>query len=367
MKIALVVPGGVDRSGEYRVIPVLLAFIKRLATRHEVHVFATHQEQKAASWSLMGARVRSAGSRMRRLRTSWAILREHRAAPFDLVHSFWAGASGFAAVAAAKVLGIPSVVHVSGGELAALPCIGYGGALTWHRRWLHAAIVRNATSVTAASRPIVEQIAAMGVRAERIPLGVDLQAWPPRAPARRDPMHPVRLIHLASLNRVKDQTTLLAALSILAADGLAFHLDVVGEDTLAGHIQRLAQQGGLTPRITFHGFLTHRNARPLFDSAHLNLISSLHEAGPLAVLEAAVAGVPTVGTSVGHIAEWAPEAAVAVPVADPQALAAAIARVSADEDLRLTIAREAFRRATNEDADATVRDFEELYRRLASP
>ncbi len=37
------------------------------------------------------------------------------------------------------------------------------------------------------------------------------------------------------------------------------------------------------------------------------IISSRHEAGPLAVLEAAVKGVPTVGTAVGHIAEWAPQ------------------------------------------------------------
>ena len=40
MKLALVVPGGVDRTGEFRVIPVLLALIERLARTHEVHVFA---------------------------------------------------------------------------------------------------------------------------------------------------------------------------------------------------------------------------------------------------------------------------------------------------------------------------------------
>ena len=57
IKIALVVPGGVDRSGEYRVIPALLALIKRLALEDEIHVFALAQETVPGSWDLLGARV----------------------------------------------------------------------------------------------------------------------------------------------------------------------------------------------------------------------------------------------------------------------------------------------------------------------
>ena len=36
MRIALVVPGGVDRSAEFRIIPALIALIERLAAAHEV-------------------------------------------------------------------------------------------------------------------------------------------------------------------------------------------------------------------------------------------------------------------------------------------------------------------------------------------
>ena len=56
LKIALVVPGGVDVSGEVRVIPALLALIGRLAARHEVHVFALRQQAEPGSWWLRGAR-----------------------------------------------------------------------------------------------------------------------------------------------------------------------------------------------------------------------------------------------------------------------------------------------------------------------
>ncbi|HEY2590501.1 MAG TPA: hypothetical protein VGI35_02830, partial [Steroidobacteraceae bacterium] len=63
-------------------------------------------------------------------------------------------------------------------------------------------------------------------------------------------------------------------------------------------------------------------------------------------------------------AEWSPDAALAVPIADPAALANAIRRVLADENLRLRLAREALARAMRENADATAAGFEALYSRL---
>jgi glycosyltransferase involved in cell wall biosynthesis len=90
-------------------------------------------------------------------------------------------------------------------------------------------------------------------------------------------------------------------------------------------------------------------------------MSSRHEAGPVVLLEAAVVGVPTVGTAVGHVVEWAPQAALAVPVGDDAALAISIAKLLDDEALRMRIARAAFERATSEDADHTAVLVESLY------
>lgn len=364
MKIALIVPGGVDRSGEVRVIPALVALIGRLAAEHEVHAFATHQETAPGSWTLEGARIHNLGLP----RTAWRavnlIRAEHRRQPFKVIHAVFAGSHGALAVGMAAMLRLPSVVHVAGGELVALDDIGYGGCRSWRGRVLALAVLRKATLVTCASAPMVELIAARGVAATRLPLGVDLRCWPPRLPARRQTGEPARLVHVASLNLVKDQSTLLRALQLLADAGRDFHLDVVGEDTLGGRIQALAAELELERRVTFHGFLTQRALRPIVEAAHVAVISSRHEAGPLALLEAAVAGVPTVGTAVGHLAEWSPQAALAVPCGDPTALAGALAAVLDDEELRLRLANAALRRAQREDADATARAFDEAYRRL---
>jgi glycosyltransferase involved in cell wall biosynthesis len=361
VKIALVVPGGLDRSAEYRIIPALLALIARLSLRHDVHVFALHQEVRPASWDLSGARIHNIGAGNTRLRAIRAICAEHRSSAFQAVQSIWSGSPGLIAVSAARLLRIPSFVHVAGGELVALREISYGGRLTWKGRVREAAVLRAATRVTAASAAMIEALGRLGVAAKRLPLGVDLNIWAPSEPVRRDLRTPARLVHTASLNRVKDQPTLLRALASLADAGLEFEMDIVGEDILKGEIQQLAHHLGLSRRVRFHGFLPQRSLVPIVQAAHLMVISSLHEAGPLAVLEAGVVGVPTVGTAVGHVNEWAPQAAVSVPVADSTALARAVTELLCDEDKRLRIAHEASRRATREDADFTARGFEAMY------
>ena len=365
MKIALVVPGGVDRSGEQRVIPALLALVKRLAERHDLQVFALRQQPRPESWPLLGARIHNIGAGWTRIRTVRAIWAEHRIAPFDIVQSIWSGAGGVAAVTAARALRVPSLVHVAGGEPARLPDIRFGGRLTWRGRLQELVALKGACAVTAASAPLVRMLGELGCQAQRLPLGVDLELWPPRQPVTRG-VGPARLIHVGSLNRVKDQPTLLAALAQLVRAGIAFQLDVIGEDTMHGRIQALAGELGLESRLRFHGFLTQRQLLPLVRSADLLVMSSRHEAGPLALLEAAAVGVPTVGTAVGHIAEWSPEAALAVPVSDPEALANAIRTVLAHEELRLRLAHAALARALRENADATAAAFEALYTRLTS-
>ncbi len=178
MKVALIVPGGVDPSGEVRVIPALIALLGRLTAAHEVHVFATHQDARPGSWILEGARVHNLGLPRTAWRAAAAILREHHGRPFQVVHAFWSGRHGALAVAMGALLGVPSVVHVAGGELAALHDIGYGGCRSWRGRARERIVLRAATVVTCASGPIANQVAERGVSAQTVSLGVDLGRWP---------------------------------------------------------------------------------------------------------------------------------------------------------------------------------------------
>jgi len=366
MKVGLIVPGGVDRSGVRRVVPCLLWLLERLARRHEVHVFALYQEAYASRYDFLGATVHIIDRRSVKRNALKAVLAEHRRCPFDVIHAFWAGPPGALAAVVGKLVRRPVLLHVAGGELVALPSIDYGGRRTIQGRAMVRFALWGAARITAACPAIVAEADGLGAPAERLVLGVDLDRWPVSPPDRRSPDSTARLIHVASLNRVKDQSTLLRAMDRLRRWNLDFHLDIVGEDTLGGEMQCLAGTLSLQQHVTFHGFLTHRELRPLMEQAHLSIVSSMHEGGEVVTLEAAVAGVPTVGTCVGHIAAWAPEAAVEVAVGDDDALAGAVMKLMSDEDRRLAIARAGQQRAIEDDADATAVRVNEIYEELVT-
>lgn len=367
MKIALVVPGGVDRSGSERVIPCLLWLIERLTKAgDEVHVFALRQEPRPGDWPLLGAQVHNAGT-MPRCRSLRAMLREHRGHRFDIVHAFWAGAPGQVASAFRAITGVRFVVTLPGGDLAAIPDIDYGAQLRLRSRLATRAVLSLASAIIVPSDWMAAQAAALGHRTVTIPFGVALDRWPPAKPRRRRPAgRPLRLIHVASLNRVKDPFGLLDAIRLLVDRGLDLALEIVGEDTLGGAVQRHCTSLGLDERVSFGPFIPNAQLRARFDDIDLLVMSSRHEGASIVLLEAAVAGVPTIGTAVGMIADWAPEAAVAVPVADPEALADAIAVVAADEAERLRLAAAAHTRALAHDADAYAAEIRELYSSVAT-
>jgi glycosyltransferase involved in cell wall biosynthesis len=368
MKIALVVPGGVDRSGTDRVIPVLLWLIERLVREgDELHVFVLDQEPSPAHWQLLGATVHNAGRAPRRLRSLAALLGEHRRGRFDVAHAFWAGAPGQLAAAFAAMTRVPLVVTLPGGDLASIPEIGYGAQLHRRSRIATRFVLSRTSAIIVPSEWLGGQARAHGWEPIVCPFGVALDRWRPAQPRKRQAGEPLRLIHVGSLNPVKDQLTLLEAMRGLADEGVDFSLDIIGSDTLGGAVQRSCHALALDDRVSFHAFMPSSDLRKQFDAADLLVMSSLHEGAPIAMLEAAAAGVPTVGTAVGNIADWAPEAAFAVPVRDPTALSRAIAHLAANETQRLRLARAAHKRALNHDADAYAAQIRGIYSDLAAP
>ncbi|MGH7500863.1 MAG: glycosyltransferase family 4 protein [Longimicrobiales bacterium] len=363
MRIALIVPGGVDRSGTRRVMPMILALLERLARNHDVHVFALFQEPEPSSYPLLGATVHNIGRGRTAPRAFVTIAREHRHQRFAVLHAIWASPSGVLGAAVSRVFRLPLLVHLLGGELVSMPDIGYGESRTRSGRMRVRFALATARRITAQSAPIVALAQAAGFTAERVPLGIDRTVWPALPPRPRDRSQFARLVHVASLNAIKDQETLLRAMVVLRNNGIAYTLDIVGEDTLNGRVQARARELGLDG-INFHGFVEQKALRPLVEKAHLLVMTSRHEAGPAVLMEAALAGVPTVGTRVGQIAEWAPAAAVAVEPGDPAGLAGAITQMLADETRRMDVAVLAGRRASVEDADWTAHHVQRIYHEM---
>jgi glycosyltransferase involved in cell wall biosynthesis len=173
-------------------------------------------------------------------------------------------------------------------------------------------------------------------------------------------------LNVGGLKPVKGQMTLLEALAILHREGESFEVEIVGEGPLEGSLAEAAARMGLSHAVRLRPVMPHFELRQRFEWADLHVVSSVHESGPLVTLEAAVAGVPTVGTRVGHVADMAPSAAVAVPVMDAVALAADIRGLLHDDSERLRLAAAAQAYAARVDADATARTMRGIYHALAA-
>jgi glycosyltransferase involved in cell wall biosynthesis len=372
MRIGLVVPGGVDPPGGTRVIPFVHHLVESLAAEHDVTVVSVGHDTGAGEWTLFGAHVVNvplgthSKADIARVLVQVPRAMARRGRP-DVVHGLWANLPGLAAVAAARRFGVPGVVSVCGGELAAVPSIFYGGGLRPGTRRLAIAALRGATEVTVATDWMREHVHSAGGRVgEVIPLGADLRHLVAPRSVVAVPDH---LVHVGGLNRVKDQDLLLRTFAELATSRPTATLSIAGGDTLDGHHARLAMELGIDDRVTFLGHVAHEHLGAVLHGAALHILTSHHDAGPLAVLEAAACGAPTVGSRVGHVADFAAmrkPAAVAVDGRTPQAFAAAITALLDDPRRRDAMATRAREWAEHHDATFTAVAFETLYRRLSA-
>jgi len=363
MRVAFVATGGLDPSGRERVIPALVSLVERTARRHVVVAYVLRYYDTPRRYPLGDAIVQDLG-RPQGIRRQYGALvgALRRDGPFDLLHAYWGLPAGFVAAVAGRRLRRPSIVTLDAGEFVGLPDIGYGLQLRRRQRVALATACRLAMRVTVCSHYQEKLARESGIRAEVVQLGIDTSVF---TPGERAEGPPWRLIHVASLNRVKDQRLLVDTLSRLQQTVPDVHLDIVGEDTLNGEIQRLVAGARLERHVTFHGFQPSEALVPLYRRAHLAVLTSRHEAAGVVTLEAAACGVPTIGTNVGYVADLAPRAAIAVEGHDPGEFAATIARALNDRSMRESVAAAARDWTLAHDADWTAAAFDRLYHATA--
>ena len=365
MRIAFVVTGGFDRSGRERIIPSLLWLVERLARTHDVFVYVLRYHDTPCRYELRGATICDLGrpkGLLRQATAFWRALRDD--GPFDVLHAYWAQPAGRIAAPIGRLLRTPAIVTLDSGEFVSLPDAGYGLQTSIRNRMAVRITTLAATRVTVCSRFQARLAEQHGVYTDIIPLGVDTSLFTPRQDGSNPA--PFRVLHVASLNPVKDQATLLRAFHQLVSAGCDVTLDIVGEDTMDGRLQEMARAMRLDQRVTFHGFLPSDALVRLYHASDLFVLTSLHEAAGVVLLEAAACGVAVAGSAVGYLADWTPDAATTVRPGDAAALADAIAQLAADPARRRHTAAAGLAWAQAHDAAWTAQRFEQLYREVTS-
>jgi glycosyltransferase involved in cell wall biosynthesis len=141
---------------------------------------------------------------------------------------------------------------------------------------------------------------------------------------------------------------------------------IVGEGPRRSFLEQLADRLGVRDRLVLPGWDDRaRRYLPLFD---VFALPSRFEGFPLSILEAMLAGVPVVASTVGSIAEAVEHEATGllVPPDDPSALAAALRRLLDDPALAHSYAETARRRAERVfTAEMMAAEYEKVYEEVA--
>ncbi len=138
-------------------------------------------------------------------------------------------------------------------------------------------------------------------------------------------------------------------------------LVVAGDGPDRGALERRARELGVDGRARFLGSVPRDDVLRLFRAADASVLSSSWENLPHTVLEALAVGSPVIATSVGGVPEVVRdgENGLLVPARDPRALAEAIRRFFADEDLRARLAAAAAGSVAGYTEDAVFSRIEE--------
>jgi glycosyltransferase involved in cell wall biosynthesis len=144
---------------------------------------------------------------------------------------------------------------------------------------------------------------------------------------------------LAFAGRLGPQKALGVALEALAGVPEAT-LVVAGDGPDREQLEARARELGLGSRARFLGSVPRDAVLRLFRAADAAVLSSAWENLPHTVLEALAVGSPVIATAVGGVPEIVHEGenGLLVPPNDPVALAGAIRRLFADDDLRRRLA-----------------------------
>lgn len=201
-----------------------------------------------------------------------------------------------------------------------------------------------------------------------LPNGVDLDRFAPgtaRIPRFDDGVP--NLLFVGRFDPRKGLPELLRAAALLAEEGVAFRLILVGDGRLREEAERLSA-GPLRGRVHFEGRVGHDHLPAYYATADIFCSPARGgESFGMVLLEAMALGVPVVASDLpGHRSVVTHGSdGVLVPRRDVGALASALRRLLADADERRRLGRNGLAKAAGFGWDSIATRLEEIYRSLA--
>lgn len=374
MRVAIITPGFSESEKDW-CIPSLLNLVRVLSTRAEVEVFAIHYPHDRRKYKVYGACVHALGGRnVRSLKRILLLLRavktiaiEHRKNRFDVIHAMWAGEPGVIAFLAGRFLRVPVVVTLGGGELSGIREIGYGLQLPLISRLAVRFSLNRARKVTVASEcmhQLCKDFISGSEEIEVIPFGIDPELF--QLQMNHIDRTVKNILSVGSLRPVKGHSILLHAMVEIVSKLPNVQLTIVGVGPLEGDLKSMAEDLGISDKVTFAGSVEHHELPAYYARADVLALPSLHEGQGMVAVEALACGVPVVGTTVGILPDLPRDVCTTARPGDSKGLAECLLQVLNRADEREEVSASA-RRTVEEKytIEKTVDKFLELYRQIS--
>ena len=203
---------------------------------------------------------------------------------------------------------------------------------TTNRSFLKSSIIKSADRVTAISDVLLRQASEAGVRAEKIPNGINNAAF--EEARRKHPKVRGRILFVGRLEKIKGVDTLLAAFAELRVKSC--ELRVVGSGSQRQSLEALSKKLGIAERVAFLGHVPADRIAKEYAEAEIFCGLSSSEALGNVFLEAQASGCAVVATNVGGIPDIVRDGETGLLVLPdgPQAAASAIRTLLDDPALR---------------------------------
>lgn len=146
-----------------------------------------------------------------------------------------------------------------------------------------------------------------------------------------------RLVTVGRLSEQKGQLVLLHALAVLAREGVAFKLIMVGDGPLRPQLERSIRELGLEQQVELAGWMSNAQVRAAIGEARALVLPSFAEGLPVVLMEALALGRPVITTYVAGIPELVTDQACGwlVPAGSVEQLADAIRQCLDAPDARI--------------------------------
>jgi len=289
----------------------------------------------------------------------------------DALHAHWIVPQGFVAAIVKKLTGIPYIVTAHAGDIFPLR--------NKIMRWTAKVALKNCFHCTAnsnATKKAVESVARIR-NISVIPMGVDLKAF---SAAKRSGELRKKLgingefiLTVGRMAEKKGFRYLIEAMLEVLKKLPKAKLVLVGDGPQRKQLEQQAQALNLKNNVIFAGKMTHKEIARWYASADVFVLPSIitdkgdTEGLGIALLEAAGAGTPIIGSNVGGIPDIIKhgKTGLLVPQKNPEELANAITKILTEKKLGISLSKNASQLVKEQFAWALVADkFAKLFNNI---